>query len=149
MKGFSLIEVLMVLLLIALLCSFGLPFSSNWYQTQLGLVMVQDIKQAIHQATADALRFNEPLKLMPILGDNWSSGLVLRLERTGDIQYQWQWKDTGYQVHWHGFQSNEYLRFAPDLNQSVLNGYFFIENVSHQGIKLVVNRLGRVRLGNP
>ncbi|PJD90631.1 MAG: hypothetical protein CK424_08120 [Legionella sp.] len=145
MQGFSLLEVLIVLFLIALIGSFGVPFGSNWYQTQVCFIMTQDIKQAIHQAIEDATRLNEPLKLMPIMNENWSSGLVLRVERTSNQHHQWQWKASGYQVHWHGFQSKDYLRFAPDLNQSALNGYFMIENQAHHGMKIIINRLGRVR----
>ena len=56
----------------------------------------------------------------------------------------WPWRTTAYHVLWHGFLSDTYLRFTPDMSQASLNGYFLIES-STLRVKMMVNRVGRVR----
>lgn len=88
--------------------------------------------------------------MVPLHDNDWSSGLVLLRERDflsspHTVLYAWQWRSMAWHVAWHGFLSDSYLRFTPDLRQLALNGYFFIENEMQPGVKIMVNRVGRVR----
>lgn len=147
-KGLSLIEVMVVICLMAIVLSFGMPISMSWYQHHLCTLMQEDIQEAIHQAIEEAMILGEPLRLMPLVDHQWSHGMTLIAEydEKQENHHVWQWRDSGYRVSWHGFISKQYLRFLPDLSHSVLNGYFLIENRDHKGVRLVVNRLGRVRV---
>ena len=150
LSGLSLFELLIVLLLLSLLFAFGLPFTTQWYQNQLSGVMQKDIEQAIEYGTQESLILGEPVRLVPLHDNDWSSGLVLLRERDflslhHTVLYTWQWRSMAWHVAWHGFLSDSYLRFTPDLRQSALNGYFFLENEMQPGIKIMVNRVGRVR----
>ena len=153
--GFLLFELLLVLCLIAVIWSFGLPMTSKDYQQQQLLLIEQDIQQAIHQAFTEAMSRDENILLRPCIScQDWSKGLILIAERfvhdhpKEHIIYAWQWPKMAYHLYWHGFHSNQWLRFSPELNQSILNGYFMIENEHHDGVKLLLNRMGRIKLEN-
>ena len=151
LSGLSLFEILVVLLLVSLVFGFGLPLTTQWHQNQLAATMEKDIEQAIEQGIQESQILGEPLRLVPLRDNQWSTGLALLREAdlTTDPQaaalYVWQWRNIHHHVNWHGFLSNAYLRFTPDLNQAALNGYFLIENPHHQGRKILVNRIGRTR----
>ncbi len=150
MQGLSLFELLIVTLLFALIMTFGLPLTSHWYSKQLAWVMQKDIEQAIEYGMQESLVLGEPLRLMPLHNNTWSAGIMVLRERDvkekpASVLYAWQWKSSAYRVSWHGFLSDAYLRFTPDFSQSALNGYFLIENPDHHEIKIMVNRVGRVR----
>lgn len=149
-QGFTLLELLVVLFLISLIFAFSLPLTTQWYQDHLAWVIQKDIEQAIEQGTQESIILGEPLRLIPLHDQVWTSGLMLL--REGDLEKKkqmplhiWQWPNTVYYIIWHGFLGNTYLRFTPDLSQSAMNGYFLIENPAHHGVKMVVNRIGRIR----
>lgn len=151
--GLSLFELLVVLLLLSILFAFGLPFTTQWSQRQLAWIMQKDIEQAIEYAKQESLLLGEPLRLVPLRNHDWSTGLELLKEHESlasapSILYTWPWRQSHIQVVWHGFLSDAYLRFTPDLSQMALNGYFLIEEGAQQRIKIMLNRVGRVREGN-
>ena len=154
LSGLSLFELLVVLMLLSLLFAFGLPLTTQWYQNQLSRVMQKDIEQAIEYGKQESLILGEPLRLVPLHDNDWSSGMALFKER--DVPrsqqyaalYTWQWRSTTWHVVWHGFLSDSYLRFTPDLRQLALNGYFLIKNEKRPGIKMMLNRVGRVRVND-
>lgn len=149
MKGFSLLELLIVLFLISLTFAFGLPLTSYWYQNQVAELMQKDIEQAIEQGIQESIILGEPLRLIPLKDQVWTSGLQLIKEEgvpnKPTLIHVWQWPSTPYHIAWHGFLGNTFLRFVPDISQSAMNGYFLIENQNHQEIKIIVNRIGRIR----
>lgn len=149
-SGLSLLELVIVLSLIAIVMSFGLPVTQYWLQYHYCLLMSQDIKQAIQHAATEALVQGQMMRLMPCLRcKTWSEGVMISQEGDTEHQrmyYEWRWPISDYKVTWHGFLSNHFLRFSPDLGQSALNGYFLIQNDQHQGLKLILNRFGRVRV---
>ena len=53
----------------------------------------------------------------------------------------------GFHTVWHGFQSKDYLIFSTDIRQNTTNGFFEVTTPTQQKTMLVVNRLGRVRIG--
>ncbi|MGV3740113.1 MAG: pilus assembly FimT family protein [Gammaproteobacteria bacterium] len=149
--GFTLLEFLVVIFFMSLIFAFSLPLTSKWYQDHLVWVIQKNIEQAIEQGTQESLILGEPLRLIPLHDQAWRSGLMLVREsdlanKKQDPLHIWQWPNTVYHIIWHGFLSNTYLRFTPDLSQSAMNGYFLIENSAHHGVKMVVNRIGRVRV---
>ena len=150
MRGLSLLELLIVIFLISLIFSFAMPLSTQWYQEQAVWLIEKEIEQAIAEGMQDSMILGEPLRLMPLHSANWATGLMLvqehhlKQEKLQPI-HVWQWAHTSYQINWHGFLGHSYVRFTPDLNQAAMNGYFLIENQAHRGVKMIINRTGRVR----
>lgn len=150
-SGLSLFEILIVLLLVSLVFGFGLPLTTQWYHNQLATMMEKDIEQAVEQGIQESHILGEPLRLVPLRDKEWSTGLALL--READLTttppvvalYVWQWRNTANHVIWHGFLSNAYLRFTPELGQAALNGYFLIDSPNHPGRRILVNRIGRIR----
>lgn len=148
-SGLSLLELLVVMLLVSLISTFGLPWTSHWYQDKIAWVVQKDIEQAIEHGIQESVILGEPLRLAPLRDKDWTNGMALIRESdltdpNHPILYAWPWGSTAYHVLWHGFLSDTYLRFTPDMRQASLNGYFLIES-STQRVKIIVNRLGRVR----
>jgi type IV fimbrial biogenesis protein FimT len=102
-----------------------------------------------------ALAKGKTLTLTPLPNTNdWSKGMLLFVDNSKhqytyntEPLYEWHWKSADTDVSWHGFQSKDYLLFTTDLRSSINNGYFLIKNTQEQ-IKLIVNRVGRVRIGS-
>lgn len=152
MCGFTLMELLLCLSLIAIIGFFSLTYIPSLYKKNHLEAITADIKTAIHTAKLQALVMGKTLALTRIPdAKDWSQGMLLFVDNdkhqfTSDIKplYQWHWKSTGTHVSWQGFSSRDYLLFATDLNSSVTNGSFKIQNNGQQ-VKLIVNRVGRVR----
>lgn len=152
-NGFSLIELLISLSLLSIIlciCLPSVPALSKKNQLQ---VASNDIKSAIHFSKFQALATGNNLLLIPLPGENdWAKGMLLMVDNAQHAYnseakkiHEWHWNHLGTQVTWRGFQSMNYLLFKSDISTSAVNGYFIIQNVSQKKIKLVVNRLGRVR----
>lgn len=121
-RGFSLLEALIVVGLIAILALFGLPLRTHWYQDQFAWIMQKDIEQAIEHGLQESLILGEPLQLIPLHHQDWSSGLALLRESDLSRPHPallsaWPWRNTGIHVTWHGFLSDKYLRFTPSAKQ--------------------------------
>lgn len=145
-QGLTLLELLIVIFLISLIGAFSLPLNAHWYQEHLVWMIEKDIEQAIEEGMQDSMILGEPLRLTPIDAHNWSTGLMLVSERDPkNTIHIWRWSNTAYHIIWHGFLDNTYIRFTPDISQAAMNGYFLIENQTDQGVKMVVNRIGRIR----
>jgi prepilin-type N-terminal cleavage/methylation domain-containing protein len=150
-QGFSLIELLLGLSLLAALFVCGLLVAPSLYQTNKIQTVAYTLKTAINFAKTEALSTGESLVLAPLSASDWSKGMVLFVDHahhhqwTPDVTslHEWRWSDPNLRVIWRGFQSDNYLLFSPEMSRYAVNGYFLIFNKS-QRIQLVVNRLGRV-----
>lgn len=129
---------------------FGAPITSRLYQKNQIQVIENDIKSAIRFAKVHALTTGNHMYLTPLPNAaHWSSGMQLYVNNEPpQIIQEWHWQHPAIHVTWHGFQSNQYLLFSPEVSRNAVNGYFVIKaNGSHM-IKLMVNRMGRVRAVN-
>lgn len=150
--GFTLLELLISLFVLALITSFSLSNTSALYQKNQLQAVTSEIKKAIQTGKLQALSRGESLALTPLTNStDWSSGMLLFVDNAnhqytpdGKLIYQWTWKSTGVHVSWQGFQSKNYLLFAANLKSNITNGFFIIKDNAHQ-VKLIVNRLARVR----
>lgn len=151
--GFSLIEILTVLAILGILCCLCVPSLSFLYKKNQLDVMADDIKQAIHFAKIEALANHHTLVFTPLSeSDDWSKGMRLFVDNKAHratpkttLLREWHWGAGLNPVVWHGFESRRYLRISPFLVERGANGYFLLQRDSHQQIKLVLNRLARVR----
>lgn len=146
--GFSLIELLLVLVLVSMLFMFVSPFTTQWLQQKYAMTMLNDVKIAMEHAATEALVRGQTIRLTPCRGcSSWSEGLsITSAHPDNTLLYEWRWPKSAYRVTWNGFIANDYLQFSTDLRHAALNGYFTIVNAEQQGWKLVVNRLGYQRV---
>ncbi len=142
--AFSLVESLICLSILSIVFYFGIPSLSQLSNNNQLAVIKQDLTNAIRFAKTQAVAENQPLLLRPLAAGDWSQGVVVMTEHLKTIQ-EWHWEGMAVHVVWHGFQSS-YLRFSPNINQNTLNGFFLMNNQGNQQIKLIVNRIGRVRM---
>lgn len=151
--GFSLIELLTTLVIFGILCGYSLSFFPSLQKKNQLQVMTNEIKQAIHFAKMEALAHAHTVTLTPLSEQkDWSAGMLLfvdnlshhHVEKSNLIR-EWHWQHPGLTVTWHGFESTDYLRFSPDLMTRNANGYFLVEDNAKQRIKLIINRLAKVR----
>ena len=84
---------------------------------------------------------------------DWSKGMVLFVDNekhhytsTTHVIYEWHWQFPLIQVSWKGFQSSQYLLFSIEASQNGVNGFFLIKDNLQQMAKLVVNRMGRLKV---
>jgi Tfp pilus assembly protein FimT len=132
---------------------FSIPFLSSLYQKNQLQVRQDEIKASIQFAKIQAQIRHKNLLLAPIGGKNdWSAGMRLfvdnaqhRYTPNAQVLHEWHWKASNISISWHGFQSDHYLLFAAENSKNAINGYFLIQINSELVIKLIVNRLGRVR----
>ena len=145
-RGVSLFELLVCIAVLAIILCYGLSVSPLLYKkNQIDRVGL-DIKNAIHFAQTKARNSSGILILHALSKDqDWSKGIGLYMS-DGQLIYEWPWAISDLHVTWQGFQSNHYLRFASDMRESALNGTFIIHNGSQQALKLVLNRMGRVKV---
>ena len=153
-RGFTLLESLVYLAVLAILLAFSVPLSHFFYQKNEVEVISAEVSNAILYARNMTLKTGTPMTLNPLPATGeWSDGMVLFVDNPthhffsdkDEIIHQWQWPYKGVRVEWHGFRSKDFLTFASLLKQSTTNGHFLIYNKQNYQKKLLVNRLGHVR----
>ncbi|WP_051555256.1 GspH/FimT family pseudopilin [Legionella fairfieldensis] len=149
-KGLTLIELLFCLLIITLLL-VSLSFGLSIHQKNKAQIRENDLKMAIYYARNMALLKGKPLVLTPLTDSDWSTGMMLfidnkthRYSPETQLIHQWQWHKE-IKITWHGFYSDQYLLFSPDLAHAAITGHFNLQKGDGSQVKLIINRLGRVR----
>lgn len=151
--GVTFVELLLVFTLLGILASFSLSFmSSTLHRNQLRVV-ADEIKGAIRVAKMEALIKERFVTLAPLKGQlDWSNGMQLWVDQPDKssslkprLIREWQWIRSAIHVSWHGFESSRTCRFSPNLMARSANGYFLLEDPLKHRLKLIVNRIGRVR----
>jgi prepilin-type N-terminal cleavage/methylation domain-containing protein len=154
-KGFTLLEIVTSLIILAGLFFTLLPlgnrfFSKNALEKRLNTI-VGAIKFARNKSQFDGKKL-----ILSELSDKngWLYGMRLYRENTGNYHYEqgdkiirsWSWDNKIISVEWHGFGSDHYLLFSNKLQESALNGYFSLSEAGKIKRKIIINRLGRVRI---
>lgn len=150
-RGITLIELLISIAILGIIACYSSVFSPLLYKKNQMQAVKQEIKRAIQWARIQARMSGQTLILARRPGgDDWSLGMLLFVDNVKH-QYtpesiliqEWDWPASELRLSWRGFQSQDYLRFTPTMNDSAINGSFRLSN-GHQQAKLVVNRIGRV-----
>ncbi|MFY7698289.1 MAG: GspH/FimT family protein [Legionella sp.] len=149
-SGFTLLELLVVLVISLLVLFFSLATMRQFTEKNQVTSLIDQLKSAIYYARIQAVIIDKPLILRPLLSNNWSKGAMLFIDNAShlcrencQILQLWQW-NVSEDISWHGFQSQNYLLFTPDVSSQAVNGYFEIIQ-KNQHYKLILNRFGRIR----
>lgn len=152
-RAFTLVELLLGLSLLGILLFFTLPFESSLHQKNQVQVIQDDIIAAVRYAKTNALTRGKNVILTPLVNSHdWSDGMMLFIDNathryTPDdkLLHEWHWPSTEIHVSWKGFQSSHYLLFSADATQNSVNGSFLINGNSKHAVKIVINKLGRIK----
>lgn len=151
-RGFTLIELMIVLSLIALLAVLCVPALIHIKQKNNLTRVEHELISALMLARNQSVTQNKPLNLVPSHpSNNWSYGMMLIDSHEKDDMPQkalqhFDWSDSKVVISWHGFASDKALRFSPDFKTSDCSGHFLLKYAKLPVRKLIVNRLGRIRL---
>jgi len=155
LRAFTLIELLLSLSILATILFFTIPFESSLHQKNQVQVIQDGIKGAVRYAKTQALISGSNIILTPLQNTNdWSDGMLLCMDNAkhrcipdDKLIHEWHWLSPGIHVGWRGFQSRHYLLFSADASQNAVNGSFTIKSNSKYAVKLVINKLGRIKKG--
>lgn len=155
LKGFTLIELITTLLIVCGLALVAWPLASSFITKNEVEQRVNTLVNAMHFARNQALIQGVPLVLSGLEASNgWQRGMRLFIDKHETNHYQegdellreWRWNKQGAQIVWHGFQSDHYIRFPATLDASSLSGHFLIATREGPIKKVIVNRLGQIRV---
>jgi prepilin-type N-terminal cleavage/methylation domain-containing protein len=144
-NGFSLLELLICLSIVTILLLGSISSTQPLITKNNREILEDEIKGAIEFAKLQSLFSGQDLVLTPFSNNkDWSDGM--RLYRDKEILREWHWPSRHITITWQGFHSDNYLLFSSDINSNTLNGTFKLTDSDHNLSKLIVNRLGRVRV---
>ncbi|MFC0266528.1 GspH/FimT family pseudopilin [Kushneria aurantia] len=149
-KGVSLAEMLVAVMLVALLATFGLPALQRWQLNARINQQSHALTGLVQQARSGALESGRHWTLCGS-GDGQRCGknrdadwrYALLLNASGNIVQRLR-VDNRLAVYWHGFRNR--LHFSPRLASAMLNGSFYVcADRADRAKRIVINRLGRIR----
>lgn len=84
LRGFSLIELLVVLAIAAILLGVGVPGFRSILQRQRMATAVNDLFVSMNLARSEAIQRGARVDLVPADGKRWASGWIVFVDRNGD-----------------------------------------------------------------
>ena len=151
-KGFTLIEVLITLILLAGLSLLTISSASFFTYRNEQQTIIDEIRTAIQYAKIQATTLGRPVYLAPFDESlNWSAGMILTQckveQNTSDLLYQWHWYHPGWNITWSGASSLNKIILSNNPESAISNGQFVLFN-SHtkERIIIILNKLGRIKI---
>ena len=80
--GFTLVELLVVIALLAILATIGIPNFGPTIANSRATAAANDLLSALQLARSEAVRLNEPVEMNPIDGSNWAVGWTIERPET-------------------------------------------------------------------
>lgn len=141
LSGFTLIEMLIVVVIVALMIGLALPNFSEVFSVNENKIIQRKIVTAIHFAESEALVRGDIVRINK-LGD-WNHGLLIK---NGEQQQRVAFKIRKGQLHWRSSQGRAGLEISPDGFLHGANGSFWFCRDDRAVWALRVNRAARVRV---
>lgn len=155
-NGYSLLELLTCLGILSLLFIIGSGFYSQFIKRNVLDERVSTLVNAIKFSQNQAILSGNKLMLSPISHSNgWQKGMILMAANEENkplseinILRKWQWHNDKYiNMSWQGLHS-DVLLFSNDINSASLSGSFILSQDQQIKRKIVINRIGRIRVEN-
>ncbi|MGB5325826.1 MAG: GspH/FimT family protein [Pseudomonadales bacterium] len=158
--GYSLLELLITLLLVAIIASFATPTLRTFVDSARADAFQESLRKAIYRTRSTAIFNKKIVSLCPYsedgCGTNWEDGLMIFTDEnnngkidTGDeLLERFYIEKAGYSISWRASARKNFLRFSPS-GMARAFGRFTICNSSNDlrlARTIVVNRQGRLRL---
>ncbi|KTD60519.1 GspH/FimT family pseudopilin [Legionella shakespearei] len=150
-KGFTLLEVMFTLILFICLSLFSINALSLFREKNEKQMIIDELKMAIQYAKFQGINLGHTLYLTPPNAEtDWSKGMELKQlnKITGQMEllHQWQWQHRNWSLSWSGANANKIL-ISNNPSHAISNGTFTLTDVkSHQSVKILLNRLGRLKV---
>lgn len=162
--GFTLMELMVALSIVALLSSGGFIWVRDAFQKWHAFSVQKQVEDAVNQAKHLALAYQDTVTLCPSLdkkncSTNWAHGQIIFLDRNANAQvdpedeilYVFDGLRGNERLIWNGFHADHFIQMIPAAIGNMLNGSFHY-CVEGSGAKynwrLVLNRMGRMRVEN-
>lgn len=142
-RGFTLIELMVVLLIAALVLAAGIPALQNLSSEHQLAAAGSDFFHSVQLTRSEALRAGRRAELRPSDGRDWQSGWEIRVGQ--QVVSRHPSLDRGIAVAY--TTGGEMVGYQPD-GQPVTRGTWYFSSGSNSRA-VVVNFLGRVRICNP
>lgn len=148
-------ELMITLLILTGLFFVMLPLGQRFFNKNALEERVNYIVSAIKFAKNKVQLEGKSLVLSELSDeDGWINGMRLFIDNTGNYHFEpgdtkireWRWNDKVAKVAWHGFRSDHYLLFNPNIKKASINGYFSLVENNQVKRKIIINRLGRIRV---
>lgn len=144
-KGFTFIELLCVLTIIASLTLASLSSLSRMKEKNDLDYVEKRLIFALKLARTKAILMNRPIKVIPFK-NNWSQGLTIFTAKKENPILILDWSNRKIVLSWQGFISSRYLIFSRDLLNEASSGHFLLKTPRGLRRKIVLNRLGHLRI---
>lgn len=150
-KGFTLLELLIVLSIVGIISLFSMASYSLLLEKNEEQIIVDDIKSAIHYARIQAVSYGHQVTLTPLdAHSDWSKGIkITQLDKKTNkelVVHQWQWPRRKWSLIWSGVNSEKII-FSNNPVNAISNGTFTLSSLPSKKKKIIVlNRIGRIRV---
>lgn len=155
--GFSLIELLVVLLLVSIILLLSVEGVSSFFQHRKQRLLMQQLYHDLKWTRIEAIALDMPVAIQPYnslnhrVTDNWCHGWAVfkNPEKQGFTQSSQLLKvhagspDCG--ITFSSFPELPYFQFLPEGISDYQNGTFRFYDQSQVTMEIVVNQAGRVR----
>lgn len=155
--GFSLIELLVVLLIIGIMMLFSIQGISGFFQHRKQRLLMQQLYHDLKWTRIEAIALDMPVAIQPYnslknsITNNWCDGWVIfkNPEKQGLTNAAQQLKiragalDCG--ITFSSFPELPYFQFLPEGISDYQNGTFRFYDQSQVMMEIVINQAGRVR----
>ncbi len=148
LHGFSLVEALIVIALLALLGALAIPSLSELVERNRALVVADQLQSHLAHARATSIARNQDVEICgssdgELCDGRWQQGWLLYIPGRNEVVSYYPLHDRE-RLRWSGFSRT--IRFRGNGTAHASNGRFYICDGAEQVVwQLVVNRQGRVR----
>lgn len=148
-RAFTLTEILVCLMIVAMLGSISVPLVKDLVQANRKQNIQESLKSALHLARTHSVTHRMKVELCGssdgLTCDNaWHAGWLIREHGSRNVIRSEPHKATGNLI-WRGFSKT--VRFIPSGHSNFSNGTFtYCDEQSNASWQLVLNRQGRTRL---
>ncbi len=155
-RGFSLIELLIVLSIIAVIATFGIISFTSFQQKAQAQLLQSQLLRAIQLTRNEAILRHE-LTLLCHSRDqltcsgNWQDGFIVKTTERVIYGFQSSFSEKGI-LHWRAFpRGREQLEFLPTGFPHAENGSFWFcaANALYPAWAIMLNKAGRARVSLP
>jgi len=160
-RGFTLLELLICLLLVAVLGALSLPGFSEMLAHRRSDAVMRKLADAIALARTTAVASGELVTLCrwgsgTECGGNWQDGILLFTDHNGDrrinqddaVRHYFSFPDADGALRWRAFQNRQYLQITNQGFTRFQNGNFTYCPASRKAElarQLIINRTARAR----
>lgn len=163
MKGYTLLECMLVLGILMIGAAAALPRMSDWYQLQNEKLLQQSLIESMHYAERQAQILQIPVIICPRApdlrcGNDWLQGLLIFRDDFHDevLHYQYQlltrvkMPTQHGRLQWQGYPHyRSVIRFDLDWSQGMNGRFYYSRGNDHSPAwTLVLNKAGEVRLSS-